>query len=158
VTQRKNRFLTGFGWGVAATVAMSLLTLIGTGTGASPIPKPIPAAIVGRLGGAALPGPAVVALAAVAHLAYGGFWGGVLAIGVDRVTWKAGLALGVGLWLLMQVAVLPFVGWGLFGASVTPAIAGATLLLHLVYGGVLGALVDREAAPSRGPGRGVKHA
>lgn len=79
-------------------------------------------------------------------------------MGVDRVTWKAGLALGVGLWLLMQVAVLPFVGWGLFGASVTPAIAGATLLLHLVYGGVLGSLVDRGAAPSSAPGPGVKDA
>jgi hypothetical protein len=158
MTERQTRFLTGFGWGVVATVAMSLLMLIGVGTGASPMPKPIPAAIVGRLGGAALPGPAMMALAAAAHLGYGGFWGGVLAVGIDRVTVKAGLALGVGLWLLMQVVVLPFVGWGLFGASVTPAIAGATLVLHLVYGGVLGALVDRGAATSSASGPAVKDA
>ena len=150
MTERRTRFLTGFGWGVVATVAMSLLMLIGMGTGASPLPKPIPVAIVGRIGGSALPGPAMMAVAALAHLAYGGFWGGVLAVGVGRVTLKAGLMLGVGLWLLMQVVVLPFVGWGAFGTSVTPAIAGATLLLHLVYGGVLGVLVDRKAAPSPG--------
>lgn len=144
MTERKTRFLTGFGWGVVATVAMSAFMLIGTKAGLSPMPKPIPAAMIGKLGGAALPKPAMMGLAALAHLTYGGFWGGVLAVRVRPVTVTAGLALGLGLWLLMQVAVLPFLGWGLFGASVTPAIAGATLLLHLVYGGLLGGLMDRK--------------
>lgn len=62
----------------------------------------------------------------------------VFAQGVSDATIGNGLALGVFLWLLMQVAVLPLIGWGLFGTAVTPAIAGATLVLHLIYGGVLG--------------------
>lgn len=143
MTTRKNRFPPGFGWGVVATIAMSAVMLIGVGTGMSPMPKPVPAAILGSLGAGAFPKPAMMALAATAHLAYGGFWGGLLAVFVRPVSLKAGLGLGVGLWLLMQLAVLPYLGWGLFGLSVTPKIAVATLLLHLVYGGVLGALVDR---------------
>lgn len=144
MAERQKRFLTGFGWAVLATVGMSALMLIGTKAGLSPMPKPIPAAILGKLGGAALPKPAMMGLAALAHLTYGGIWGGVLAVRVRPITVKVGLALGLGLWLLMQIAVLPFLGWGLFGASVTPAIAGATLLLHLVYGGLLGGLMDRK--------------
>jgi len=44
----------------------------------------------------------------------------------------------------MQVVVLPFIGWGLFGAAITPKIAAATLLLHLIYGALVGWLVDRR--------------
>lgn len=141
----RSRFLTGFGWGVVATIAMSALMLIGVATGMSPMPAPIPAALLGSLVAGALPKPAMMALAATAHLAYGGFWGGGLAALVRPVSLKAGLGLGVGLWLLMQIVVLPYLGWGLFGASVTLKIAGATLLLHLVYGAVLGALLDRNS-------------
>lgn len=138
-----NRLARGFGWGVIATVAMSVLMIIGMTTGMAPMPKPIPAAIVGTLLGGG-PQPLIMVLAIVLHLAYGGFWGGVLARLTPRVTITKGLALGIGLWLLMQVAVLPFIGWGLFGTAVTPKIAVATLLLHLVYGGVLGMGLDRK--------------
>jgi len=112
--------------------------LIGMRTGLSPMPKPLPTAVVGRLGAGGLPGPAVMTLA------YGGFWGGALAALVREVSLKAGLGLGFVLWLVMQVVVLPFLGRGLFGVSVAPAIAAATLVLHLVYGGVLGVLIDRD--------------
>lgn len=78
------------------------------------------------------------------HLGYGAFWGGVLAALTRRITIVRGLALGVALWLIMQVVVLPFLGWGLFGAAQKPKIALATLVLHLMYGGVLGALAGRR--------------
>lgn len=41
-----------------------------------------------------------------------------------------GLLWGTGLWLIMQIIFLPFLGWGFFGAAVTPAIAVATFILH----------------------------
>lgn len=57
----------------------------------------------------------------------------------------------------MQVVVLPFLGWGLFGASQTPRIAVATLVLHLVYGATYGWLMDRPGgAVSDGPGAQVR--
>ena len=46
----------------------------------------------------------------------------------------------------MGVVVLPLLGWGLFGTAITPRVAVATLLLHLVYGSVLGWSLDRGAA------------
>ena len=139
------RFAKGCGWGVVATVGMSALMIAGVLTGMAPMPKPIPAAIVGKLTGGSLPQLATMALAVVLHLCYGGFWGGVLAAFTRRVTVWRGVALGVGLWLIMQVVVLPFLGWGAFGTAQTPKIAIATLVLHLVYGATYGWLMDRRA-------------
>lgn len=137
------RFWKGFGWGVVATLAMSALMLIGVATGTSPMPKPIPAAISGKILGGAVARPVVMAVAILAHLAYGGFWGGVLASATRPVTLGKGIGVAIFLWLVMQLAVLPFLGWGFFGTAVTPKIAVVTLLLHLVYGATLGWLVDR---------------
>lgn len=144
-----SRFSKGALWGAVATVAMSALMILGVVTGLAPMPKPIPAAIVGKITGGGLPRPALMATAVILHLGYGAFWGGVLAAVSDRVTIWRGVALGLGLWLLMQVAVLPFLGWGLFGMSQTPKIAVATLVLHLVYGVTLGALMDRRSEGER---------
>lgn len=137
------RFWRGVGWGVVATVAMSVLMILGMLSGRAPMPAPIPAAIVGQLTGGGLPQPALMAVAALSHLAYGGFWGGVLAASTRPVTVMKGVGLGVVLWLLMQVIVLPFLGWGLFGVSQTSMIAVATLILHLVYGATYGWLMAR---------------
>ena len=140
------RLVVGFGWGVVATLAMSALMILGVVTGLSPMPSPIPAAIVNmglELLGVGLPLPLIMLLAAVAHLSYGGVWGAVLAALTRPVTIWKGLGLGVFLWLLMQIVVFPFLGWGVFGVGITPLIAVATLVLHLVYGAALGLLMDR---------------
>lgn len=146
MTTPAKRFGRGVLWGVGATVVMSIFMLAATATGVSPLPEPIPAALAKRLLGAETAGPLVLLTAVVGHLGYGGVWGGLLARSVRPVTLGWGLALGVGLWLLMQVAVLPLLGWGLFGSAVTVRIAGATLVLHLVYGATLGLGMDRAAA------------
>lgn len=150
MTRHGNRFLSGFGWGVTATLVMSAVMILGMATGMSPMPRPIPAAIIGNLGGGGLPQPAMMGIAALAHLGYGGSWGGVLARATRPVTVWKGLGLGVALWIVMQVLVLPFLGWGFFGTSVTLEIAVATLVLHLVYGAVLGGLTDRHMVSREG--------
>ena len=88
----------------------------------------------------------IMLLAAGSHLVYGGIWAALLTQVIARITIWKGLGLGVFLWLLMQVAVLPFIGWGLFGTTITPKIAVATLVLHLIYGALVGWLVDRATA------------
>jgi len=138
------RFCSGFGWGVVATVGMSIPMVIGTAAGVAPMPKPIPKAIVTMVLGKGLPMPLIMVLAAGSHLAYGGIWAALLTQVTDRITIWKGLGLGVFLWLLMQVVVLPLIGWGLFGAAITPKIAAATLILHLIYGALVGWLVDRR--------------
>lgn len=133
-----SRWKRGLGWGIGATVAMSVVMIVGMTTGIAPMPEPIPAAIVTSVLGSELAPPLLMGLAGGSHLGYGGLWGLVFAESVSDATIGKGLLLGVFLWLLMQVAVLPMIGWGLFGTAVTPAIAGATLVLHLIYGAVLG--------------------
>lgn len=141
---QSKRLAIGFGWGVAATVAMSIPMLIATATGISPMPKPIPAAIAGALLGQGTPKPLLMIVAIASHLLYGGFWTAVLAAATKPVTIWKGLLLGAILWLIMQLIVLPFIGWGFFGTALTPKIAVATLVLHLIYGGTLGWLIDRK--------------
>lgn len=137
-----SRIARGFGWGIVATLAMSVLMVIGFTTGMAPMPKPIPKALVGSvLSG--LPQPVFMAVAIGVHLTYGGVWGAVLAAAMRPVTVVKGLGYGVLLWVLMGVAALPYLGWGLFGAGVTPKIAVVTLILHLIYGGTLGWGLDR---------------
>jgi hypothetical protein len=47
---------------------------------------------------------------------------------------------------MMQIAWLPYLGWGAFGSTITLSIAMATLVLHLVYGVAVGWLIDRGGA------------
>ena len=112
------------------------------------MPRPIPQAIAGNvvsnLLGGAVPNPLILLLAVASHFGYGGLWGAVLAILARPVTIWKGIGLGIFLWFIMQIVVLPLLGWGFFGVAVTPLIAVATLILHLVYGAVLGWLMDRE--------------
>lgn len=144
-----SRIWRGFYWGVLATVAMSIPMMIGVGTGVSPLPQPIPVAIVITVFGAGLPQPLLVTLAAGSHLAYGGFWGGLLNWGRREVGIGTGIAVGALLWFFMQVAVLPFIGWGAFGVDITPAIALVTLVLHLIYGATLGWGLSRSNPQDR---------
>lgn len=142
------RLVSAAGGGVLATVAMSVVMLAATATGVSPMPEPIPAALVSHTLGA-LPGPGLVALAVASHLVYGAVAGAVFASLVRRVTVWTGAAYGVALWVLMGLVWLPYLGWGLFGTAVSPTIAVATLVLHLIYGITLGLLLGRSV-----PGRG----
>jgi hypothetical protein len=146
------RLVWGAGWGVLATVAMSVVMLAATATGVSPMPKPIPAALVSHTLGA-LPRPGMVALAVAAHLVYGAATGAALAGLVRRATVWTGAAYGVVLWALMGLVWLPYLGWGLFGTAVTPKVAEATLVLHLIYGITLGLLL-RRSVPGRGRSAG----
>lgn len=122
---------------------MTIFMFAGSLTGLSPIPKPVPPAVLGAVFGAAVPSALIAPLGMVSHFVYGGVWAGLLAAWSKPVTILKGLGLGAFLWLLMQVTVLPLLGWGLFGAAVTVKIAVATLVLHLIYGVTLGVLGDR---------------
>ncbi|QIO24376.1 hypothetical protein G9465_12005 [Haloarcula sp. JP-L23] len=129
---------------------MSILMLLALVSEVSPVPQPIPKAVVTQFFGSGIPKPLLMALAVGLHLGYGGLFGAVLARVARPVTIQQGLALSIGLWAVMQVTFLPFLGWGVFGTAITPKIAGATLVLHLVYGGVLGCAMDRDTSSAAG--------
>lgn len=117
---------------------MTLVMVLGTLTGLSPMPEPIPVALTKMVFGA-MEQPLLIAIGLVAHFLYGGIASIVFANLFRRAIgpWS-GLGYAVLLWLVMQIVFLPMLGWGLFGSNITPSIAVATLILHLIYGGVLG--------------------
>ncbi|MCW9706256.1 DUF6789 family protein [Fodinibius salsisoli] len=128
----------GLWYGLLGTLFMSIIMLIGMGSGISPIPEPIPAAIAkGLLGN--VPQPVIMGFAIITHFGYGAFWGAVLFnwMKTQGNMWY-GIGWGVMLWLIMELVVLPLLGWGAFGSAITSKIAVATLVLHLIYGGTLG--------------------
>lgn len=128
----------GICYGLLGTLFMSVIMLIGMAAGISPIPEPIPVAIAkGLLGNVAQ--PLLMAFAVITHFGYGAFWGALLFNLLENPgNFWHGLGWGVFLWLIMELIVLPALGWGVFGSAVTPKIAVATLFLHLIYGGTLG--------------------
>src|SRR5437867_631214 len=70
-------------------------------------------------------------------------WGLLFAVydgvATRRAHWLKGIIVGVFAWLMMMVAFMPLAGAGFFGAKIgTTALVGL-LILHLVYGVVLGA-------------------
>jgi hypothetical protein len=138
------RLVVSAGWGAVATLVMSALMLAGTAIGVSPMPEPVPVALVAHTFGS-LPKPAVLVLAVIAHLTYGASAGALLAGLVARVTVWVGVGYAVALWAVMGLVWLPYLGWGLFGTAQTARIAVATLVLHLVYGVTLGLLLDRKS-------------
>ncbi|MBU44789.1 MAG: hypothetical protein CMN76_16320 [Spirochaetaceae bacterium] len=114
--------------------------VIGMIAGVAPMPEPVPRAILTFLTAGNLTGPPLMLLSMVAHFGYGTVWALIAGRLLTEFRTLQGLALGAFLWLLMQVLVLPGIGWGFFGIDITPAIAVATLVLHLIYGAVTGYL------------------
>jgi uncharacterized membrane protein YagU involved in acid resistance len=143
---------TGIGWGIVATISMSTFHLLAKWLGVFPAWPPTPAAVVRRLFGSGLSHALIILLAIVFHLAYGGFSGGALWAMARRVTVWKGLAIGVFLWLIMQLAVFPFLGWGVFANNLNSKVAAAALIEHLVFGTVLGLLGAQSTARAQIPG------
>lgn len=134
----KQQTKRGLIFGLIATAAMTILMLIGKVTGMSPIPEPIPIAIMKHILGD-IAKPILMISGMMSHLIYGSIAGAVFySLIKNRGTIYWSMGFGILLWLMMQLIVLPFLGWGVFGSSVTPKIAMATLVLHLVYGVILG--------------------
>ncbi len=133
-TRRKS----GLIFGIIGTFFMTLIMLIGMTTGISPIPEPIPVAIAETILGTAAQ-PALMIFGMVAHFAYGAVAGYILfAIAKDTKPILQGLGWGLLLWLIMHLLFLPFIGWGFFAGAVNVKVIPATLILHLIYGGILG--------------------
>lgn len=132
-------------YGALATLIMTLIMLTGMTTGVAPMPEPIPKALAELFLGFILgtvSKPVAMISGMIAHFGYGA-GAGILFVVVfgENSDWSTGLIWGAVLWLIMQVLVLPILGWGFFGLAVTgfpPKIAVGTLVLHLIYGGILG--------------------
>lgn len=134
----------GFGYGLLATLAMTILMLITVVTKVSPTPMPIPAALAKLVLGSA-PKPLLLGSGMLFHFLYGGIAGIVFVLLFKKINYLTTLSFAGILWLILQVVFLPLLGWGFFGANITPKIAVATLILHAIYGTTLGWLFIRNS-------------
>jgi len=79
----------------------------------------------------------------VAHFVIGTIaWGGIFALANDSIPGGSqigkGVVLGIAAWLLMMIAVMPMAGAGFFGMNFGMMGAGMPLVLHIVFGAVMG--------------------
>lgn len=147
-----DRIYRGFLLGMAATFFMTMVhMLIITASGhmsvAAVTSDMLPEIIVIKILGPSLAVPLRVVLGMLLHFGYGGFWGSVLFALAPRVTVSKGIAMGVFLYLIMQVFLFPFLGRGIFGTAISHRTLAQMLLpvaTHLTYGTVLGYLGSRR--------------
>ena len=132
-------------FGLAATAVMTLLMAVGLFRHGPVAFRPFPVEIMAG----ALPHWHPLPLAIVttlAHFAYGALAGVVFSFLARPMTVGRGLAYALALWIILQVCFVPaFLNHMEFGLGRgDPWSALFTLLLHTVYGGVLGGLGARD--------------
>ncbi len=143
--------------GILASLVMFVLMQIGLKTGMAPFQKPPSAAFLISLGFPPVP------LALIGHFLYGAFWSIVLvALFKKGTSVGKGIGLALVLWLVMMLIISPIIGWGVFGMGERPDMElykeGAdlflekgpkyivvTLVLHLIYGLIIGWLNPKWA-------------
>jgi hypothetical protein len=133
--------------GLIAALVMFFLMISAIRLGISPFNVPPSAAMLTRIG------INVGLLALFVHLGYGVFWSIALVYWFQEDTSIAkGIYVALGLWLIMMIVYSPIIGWGLFGFGNAgelsrsnalylepgPKYLVATLVLHLIYGWIIG--------------------
>lgn len=134
--------------GALGSLVMFLLMMVGIhGTGLAPFNLPPSAAFLEQLGLNTGPLPLLV------HFGYGTIWSMLLVglYGADTDV-RRGVYLATALWLFMMLVYSPIIGWGVFGfgSGYEPGAMlhlgspikyiVATLVLHLIYGWIIGGL------------------
>jgi hypothetical protein len=121
--------------GFIATVVLSAMMVIKGMMGV--MPELDVAAMIGMMMGAS------IAIGWVIHFLIGTIaWGGGFALLYGLIPGEIavvkGIGFGVAAWLGMMIVVMPMAGAGLFGMTLGILAPVMTLLLHVVFGAVLG--------------------
>lgn len=130
-----NNNVRGIVAGLVATIVLSILMVLKGMMGMMPELNVI-AMLAGQMGGSTMMG--WVAHFVIGAIIYGLAFAnlrGVLPGGSDAVK---GIVLGIVGWLIMMIAVMPMMGAGLFAMGMGMMATVATLVLHIIFGLVLG--------------------
>lgn len=126
----------GFAAGLAATGILSIMMLAKAMAGIAPEFN-----IIGILAHVA-EAPGLPVYGWLAHFAVGTFlWGGLFALASDYIGgpfFVKGMVFGIASWLLMMIAFFPIAGHALFGLDIGVIVPIMTLVLHVIFGLVLG--------------------
>lgn len=136
-----NRYVNGLVAGLIATVVLSALMIIKAAAGMLPAVNAI--AMLSQLGNAYAGLPQTPVTGWVLHFLIGTVLWGLLFVWTLHAipgggTTVKGMVFGVVAWLLMMVIPMPLAGAGLFAMNIGIAAPVATLVLHLIFGAVLG--------------------
>lgn len=135
--------------GFAATVVLSILMVMKAKMGMMPDMNAI--RMLTGMAHHFMGTPMTPAIGWLLHFMIGSVaWGILFALLVNQIPGNApalkGIIFGTVAWLLMMVMVMPMAGAGLFGLHLGVGAPVATLMLHWVFGAVLGAIYGRLAA------------
>lgn len=131
--------------GLAATIVLSVLMVIKSAMGLMPAVDAIQ--ILTQLAANELGLPASPLVGWIVHIVIGVVLWGLVFAGTYE-TWPGpppirGAVFAIMVWLLMMSMIMPMAGAGFFGVNIGPAAASATLVLHLIFGLVLGGVFGR---------------
>jgi hypothetical protein len=134
--------------GFAATVALSMTMMVKHATGLMPRLDPVAmlTEMVARMTGTA----PFAGVGWAVHFFIGTvMWGllySMLARHLPGAPIVRGMLFAVGAWLLMMLLVMPLAGAGPFGLRLGVGAPVTTLLMHLVFGAVLGVVYARSGS------------
>jgi len=123
--------------GFVATVVLSAMMLMKQSMGLMPELDPI--GMISAMAGASSP-----VVGWISHFVIGSVgWGVGFAIVSPYLPgpyWLRGAIFAVGAWLMMMIVMMPMAGAGLFGLGLSMMAPVAALVLHIVFGLVLGGI------------------
>jgi hypothetical protein len=136
-----SNWIKGMVAGFVATIVLSALMLMKAMMGVMPELNPIKM-IADTLG-------APPAVGWVMHFMIGTVLWGTLFAWLDPTLpgeshWLKGIVFAVGAWLIMMIVMMPMAGAGFFGTHLGMTAPVMTLILHIVFGFVLGAVYALE--------------
>ncbi len=130
-------FGKGIGAGFIATIVLSAFMMVKQAMGVMPQLNPIE--MNSQMAGAGTP-----VVGWIGHFVIGSvLWGAIYAfvdLQLPGPHWLRGAVFATGAWLIMMVVMMPMAGAGLFGVQLGLMAPVATLMLHWIYGAVLGAV------------------
>ncbi len=144
-----NRIVKGLLAGFIATIALSVLMVMKAKMGMMPQMNAIKM-LTGMAHGI-MGTPLTPVVGWVLHFIIGSvLWGIAYTLLFERIPTQSpiakGMLFGTAAWILMMIVVMPLAGAGLFGLKLGIGAPIATLILHWVYGAVLGAVYGRPSS------------
>lgn len=138
-----NNNIRGIIAGLIATIVLSILMILKGMMGLMPELNVI-AMLAGRMGGSTMMGW-------VAHFVIGAIiYGLAFANLADALPGGSnpvrGIVLGIIGWLIMMIVIMPMMGAGFFAMGMGMMATVATLVLHIIFGWVLGFSYDKIGA------------
>jgi hypothetical protein len=128
--------------GFIATIVLSLLMLVKQALGVMPGLD-----VIGMLSaavGASNPFAGWTIHFIIGSVAWGALFAALYPV-LPGPFWRRGVDFGIGAWLGMMLFVMPMTGAGAFGLKLGITAPAATLVLHIIYGAVLGVLYGSMA-------------